>query len=90
MAHVHQWSMQSYEEKYYPPHSGEWGGMQHGHQCCGQCKAPAEINLLITTVRIGDGRCHGACNGVCNIPKSRTAVRAICATCGTIGAKSND
>ena len=76
----HEFSVTSFEEIYYPPHSGEWGGTQHGHQCCHQCKGAVDLGIF----RVGDGRCHGACGGVCNIAKKRTAMASVCGKCGKI------
>lgn len=77
----HNFQIQTFTEEYYPDHQGEWGGVQFGHQCCGQCKGQADLGLF----RIGDGRCHGACGGKCNVTKKRTVSRAVCSRCGRLG-----
>ena len=74
----HSFDIRTLERDVYPPHSGEWGGMQHGHQCCQQCKGAVDLGFL----RLGDGRCHGACDNHCNFTVKQTQVWSVCNKCG--------
>jgi len=76
----HSFILSSYDEKYYPPHSGHWKYASKGHSCCGQCK----VSILL---HIGKTNCDGECRGVCNIIKLRTISRTICTKCGIVGSK---
>lgn len=82
MACSHDFDIKSIEREIKMDHTGSWGGMIHGHHCCGQCKGKIKVNIGIASIPVGNGRCEGACGGKCTKTEKITEVWTICKKCG--------